>query len=557
MSEPNVATEAIPHAAVSRRKRRFSLVWVVPIVAALIGGWLVVKALSEKGPEITIFFKSAESLEAGKTKVKYKDVDIGLVTDISFDKEFTRVRVKVQMDKDAARLVSTSTRFWVVRARVSMAAVSGIGTVFSGAYITLDPGKPGDKMQVFTGLEDPPVITSGMPGKHFVLEAETLGSLEVGAPIYFRQIRVGEVVALALADDGSKVTAKIFVHAPHDRYVLTGTRFWNASGIDFRVDATGLTVDTESVISILFGGIAFDLVDLMKGPGEQAAEDTRFPLYGSRSKAQERVYTVRNYWMLQFSEQVGGLNRGAPVLFKGIRVGEVMDVKLEFDLTKRAFQIPVLVAIEPERFFSSNAVIPSPEESRKVMEHFVVQQGLRAQLQTANFLTGQQAVAFDFFPNAKPAKINWGGQFPELPTIPGQFEQVGDRIQQLITRMEKIPIEQIAANLRDTLEGTKRVANSPEILKTIKSLDAAIQELQAFTHELRTRTSPELVAAMQQARTSLASASSALESDSPLQSRMKAALEEITSAARSLRVLADYLERYPQSLLVGKDAPPK
>ncbi len=555
MNEPNAAAEAIPHAAVSRRKRRFSLVWVVPIVAALIGGWLVVKALSEKGPEITIYFKSAESLEAGKTKVKYKDVDIGLVTDITFDQDFTRVRVKVQMDKEAARLVTSNTRFWVVRARVSMAAVSGIGTVFSGAYITLDPGKPGDKVQVFTGMEEPPVITSGMPGKHFVLEAETLGSLEVGAPIYFRQIRVGEVVALALAEDGSKVTAKIFVHAPYDRYVLTDTRFWNASGIDFRVDATGLTVDTESVVSILFGGIAFDLVDLMKGPGEPAAQDTRFVLYGNRSKAQERVYTERRYWVVNFNENVGGLSRGAPVLFKGIPIGQVLDVTLEFDSANRTFRIPVLVAIEPERF-QSNSVIPTGADYQKQLEGFVLR-GLRAQLVTANFLTGQQAVAFDFFPNAKPARVNWGGAHPEVPTIPGQLEQVGDRVNQIVTRLEKIPIEQIAGNLRDTLEGTKRVANSPEILKTIKSLDAAIQELQAFTHELRTRTSPELVAAMQQARTSLASASSALESDSPLQSRMKGALEEITSAARSLRVLADYLERYPQSLLVGKDAPPK
>jgi paraquat-inducible protein B len=121
--------------------------------------------------------------------------------------------------------------------------------------------------------------------------------------------------------------------------------------------------------------------------------------------------------------------------------------------------------------------------------------------------------------------------------------------------MEKIPIEQIAANLRDTLEGTKRVANSPDLLKTVKSLDAAVQEIQALTHELRTRTSPELVAAMQQARVSLATAAAALESNSPLQSRMKMTLEEVSSTARSLRVLADYLERYPQSLLVGKDAP--
>jgi paraquat-inducible protein B len=553
MNEPNAAAEAIPHAAVSRRKPRFSLVWVVPIVAALIGGWLVVKALTEKGPEITIYFKSAESLEAGKTKGKYKDVEIGQVTDVTFDRDFTRVRVRVLMDKEATRLVSSNTRFWVVRARVTMAAVSGLGTVFSGAYITLDPGKPGDKMQVFTGLEEPPIITSGMPGKHFILESETRGSLEVGAPIYFRQIRVGEVVAVALEDDGSKVTSKVFVHAPYDRYVLTGTRFWNASGIDVRVDATGISVNTESVVSILFGGIAFDLVDVMKGPGDTAADGAHFPLYANRVKALERAYAVRNYWILHFNEQVGGLSRGAPVLFKGIPIGEVLEVNLEYDSANRTFRIPILVAIEPERLQPDTSSFEEADR-RKLLDH-LVRQGLRAQLQTANFLTGQQAVAFDIFPSAKPALINWGGAHPELPTIPGQFEQMGDRIQQLVTRLEKLPIEQIAGNLRDTLEGTKRVANSPEILKTIKSLDATIQELQAFTHELRTRTSPELVAAMQQARTSLASASSALESDSPLQSRMKAALEEITTAARSLRVLADYLERYPQSLLVGKDAP--
>lgn len=545
--------EHVPHAVVTRPRRRFSLVWLIPVLAALIGGWLVVKAMTSKGPEVTIYFASAESLEAGKTKVKYKDVEIGQVTEVAFDRDFTRVKVQVQMDREAARLLSANTRFWVVRARVSMAAISGLGTVFSGAYITLDPGAPGALQRVFTGLEEPPLVTSGMPGKHFVLESESRGSLDVGAPVYFRQTRVGEVVAVGLAEDGSKVFVKVFVHAPHDRYVLTGTRFWNASGIDFKVDATGLTLNTESVVSILFGGIAFDLVDLMKGPGEPAAENAQFPLYESRAKAQERTYTVRNYWLLHFNEQIGGLTRGAPVLFKGIRVGEVLEVNLEYDAAKRAFQIPVLVAIEPERF-NTNGAITSQQDQRKLLDYFV-QQGLRAQLVTANFLTGQQAVAFDFFQNMKPARIDWSGAHPELPTIPGQFEQVGDRLQQLVARFEKIPIEQIAANLRDTLEGTKRVANSPEILKTVKSLDAAIRELEAFTNELRTKTSPELVAAMQQARTSLASASTALESDSPLQSRMKAALEEITTAARSLRVLADYLERYPQSLLVGKDAP--
>ncbi|MCK7474154.1 MAG: MlaD family protein [Rhodopseudomonas palustris] len=557
MNEPNAAAEAIPHAAVSRRKRRFSLVWVVPIVAALIGGWLVVKALSEKGPEITIYFKSAESLEAGKTKVKYKDVDIGLVTDISFDKDFSRVRVKVQMDKDAARLVSTNTRFWVVRARVSMAAVSGIGTVFSGAYITLDPGKPGDKIQVFTGLEEPPVVTSGMPGKHFVLEAETLGSLEVGAPIYFRQNRVGEVVARRAR--GGRVEGdrpRSSCTPLYDRYVLTGTRFWNASGIDFKVDATGLTVNTESVVSILFGGIAFDIVDLMRGARRAGRREHQLPALrqprprprsGSTPNAATGCCTSTRTWAAS--------SRGAPVLFKGIPVGQVLDVTLEYDSVQP--RLP-----HPGRWSRSNPSAssrtpPSPRALtyRKQIDEFV-QRGLRAQLVTANFLTGQQAVALGLLPERQAVQGRLGrSRTPSSRPSRGSSSRSATGSASSITRMEKIPIEQIAGNLRDTLEGTKRVANSPEILKTIKSLDAAIQELQAFTHELRTRTSPELVAAMQQARTSLASASSALESDSPLQSRMKAALEEITSAARSLRVLADYLERYPQSLLVGKDAP--
>jgi paraquat-inducible protein B len=553
MTKQDSAAEPMPHAVVMKRKSRFSLVWLVPVVAALIGGWLVVKAMTDKGPEITIYFTSAESLEAGKTKVKYKDVEIGQVTQIAFDKDFARVGVTVLLDKDAGRLVTTNTRFWVVRARVSMAAVSGLGTMFSGAYITLDPGAQGSPKQIFTGLEEPPIITSGMPGKHFVLESPTRGSLDVGAPLYYRQNRAGEVEAVSLAEDGSKVILKIFVHAPYDKYVLANTRFWNASGFDFKVDATGLSVNTESVVSILFGGIAFDTVESLGGPGEPAAESANFPLYESRTKAQERVYTVRRLWLMNFDEQVGGLNRGSPVLFKGIQVGQVLDVNLKFDSSKRTFNIPVLIAMEPERF-NPTGPVPTEETFRNLVE-YLVQKGMRAQLVTANFLTGQQAISLDFFPATPPVRIKWDGPYAEFPTTPGQFEQMGNRVNQLVARLEKIPVEQIAANLRDTLEGTKRVANSPEILKTVKSLDAAVKEMQALTHELRTKTSPELTASMQQARVSLAAAAAALESDSPLQSRMKMTLDEVSSTARSLRVLADYLERYPQSLLVGKDAP--
>ena len=217
-----------PAAAVKTDRRRFSLVWLVPLVAVLIGGWLVVKALTEKGPEITITFKSADGLEAGKTKIKFKDVEIGVVEEVHLGKDLAHVVAKAQLVKAAESFLSENTRFWVVRARVSASAIQGLGTVFSGAYIDVDPGgKKGKRATSFQGLEEPPIVTTGLPGRHFILESERRGSLEVGAPIYYRQIRAGEVVAYHLSEDGTKIISKVFVNAPYHRFVRDSTRFWS------------------------------------------------------------------------------------------------------------------------------------------------------------------------------------------------------------------------------------------------------------------------------------------------------------------------------------------
>ncbi|MCU0561169.1 MAG: MlaD family protein [Desulfobacterales bacterium] len=558
MSEPHSSDPGnaeAPVAAVASLKRRFSLVWLVPVVAALIGGWLVVKALTEKGPEIAISFKTAEGLEVGKTKVRFKDVEIGQVTAITFGNDIKHVIVKAQLVKEAERFLSENTRFWVVRARVSASAIYGLGTVFSGAYIDLDPGKPGKPAQRFVGLEEPPVVTTGLPGRHFILESERRASIEVGAPIYYRQIKVGEVVAYSLNEDGSKVVAKIFVHAPYHAFVSQRSRFWSASGVDLKMDASGLKVYTESLVTILVGGIAFDSFPSSLAPDAQAPEEAVFTLYPNFQAAQAREYTKTNYFVLLFEESVRGLSPGAPVEFRGIPIGHVVDIKSELDFKMNKIKIPVIVAAEPERI-SIAGKLPEGVTRENLTDYFI-EKGLRAQIRTGNLLTGQNYVALDFFPNAKPAALVREGRYgyAEFPTTPTQLEEIGTKVSQLVAKLDKIPVDEIGQNLNATIKGARRVVASPELLETVTSLNAAVKELQLLTAELRTRTAPELTAAVEQARKSLAAAESTLGADAPLQNRLTTALEELAGAARALRVLADYLERHPESALFGKGKP--
>jgi len=549
---PDAGFPEVPAAAVKTRRSRFSLVWVVPVVAALIGGWLVVKAFTEKGPQVTITFKSAEGLEAGKTRVKFKDVEIGLVEEIRIGDDASHVVVKSQLIKEAERFISENTRFWVVRARVSASAIYGLGTVFSGAYIDIDPGKPGKPARSFAGLEEPPVVTTGLPGRHFILESERRGSLEIGAPIYYRQIRAGEVVAYNLSEDGTKIISKVFVNAPYHQFVRNSTRFWSASGVDLKLDATGITLETESLVSILVGGIAFDSIDGDSEREKEAPEDSAFKLFPSHEAAKQKIYSAKNHFVLFFDESVRGLGVGASVEFRGIPIGQVVDIKPEFDLKLNKAKIPVIVAAEPERI-SFIGQLPDGVTRETIADH-LIERGFRAQLRTGNLLTGQLYIALDLFPDAKPARMVRGGRYgyPEFPTIPTQLEEIGSKVTRLVAKIDKIPIEQIGNDLRDTMQGAKRIANSPVLIETVKSLNAAVKELQALTAELRTRTAPEVTATLQQAQRSLSAAESSLAADSPQLYRVKAALDEIAGAARSLRLLTEFLEAHPESLLRGK-----
>jgi paraquat-inducible protein B len=520
--EPERFEEDGVAAAVVEERRRPSIVWLIPIVAALVGGFVAWRAFSERGPEITIAFKSAEGIEAGKTHIKYKDVEVGVVDDVSLAPDLTAVIVRARMAAGAEDYLREKTQFWIVKPRVSGGQISGLGTLFSGAYIGMDPVREGQRQRDFTGLEAPPIVTMQEPGRYFVLRSRHAGAVEVGSPVLFQRIQVGQVVASELDPDDDFVTTRIFVREPYDGRIHTDTRFWNASGIDMSVGPDGVKLDTQSLVSILIGGIAFD--EPADSPQIVASAETLFPLYENRAAAEERHYTRTVAWLLRFDQSVRGLRVGAPVEFRGIDVGRVTDVRLELDPQTASFRVPVLIEIEPERFMQ----VKTDEQLRRDVVDRLVAKGLRAQLRTGNLLTGQLIVSLDMHPDAKPAQIAWEGAVPELPTIPTPIEEITGNLTRLVERLGKLPVEQIGQELHASLESLK--------VTLARSEDVA----------------PALSATLAQAQKTLASANTLIGPESSVNAELRRALLELSDAARALGLAADQIQAQPNSVIFGR-----
>ena len=283
--------------AVPPRRARFSAIWIVPILAILVAIGVAWERIASEGPTITITLKSADGIEAGKTFVKYKEVNIGQVTAVRLSDDTKGVEVTARIAKSAAPLMVEDARFWIVRPRISISGVSGLSTLISGNYIGFEAGKSTEKSRRFTGLDVPPIITGGMPGRVFVLQASNLGSLGIGSPIYYRRLPVGQVVAYDLTPDGSSVMIRVFVNEPYDKFVVRDTRFWNASGVDVSFTANGLDVRTQSLVSLLEGGIAFETPPAYASTSQAAAE-TVFTLFNDRATAMKVDESIASRYVL-------------------------------------------------------------------------------------------------------------------------------------------------------------------------------------------------------------------------------------------------------------------
>ncbi len=536
--------------AVPRRRFTPQLIWIIPIVAVLVGGWLAAKAILERGPTITIAFKTAEGLEAGKTKIKYKDVEIGVVKTITLSPNRKGIVVTAELSKQSEEFLREDTRFFVVRPRITAGGVSGLGTLLSGGYIGMDIGKSRETRRDFVGLEVAPIVTGEEPGRQFMLRADDLGSTDVGTPVYFRRVTVGQVVATALNKDGKGVTFTIFIQAPYDQYVTKETRFWNASGIDVSLDATGIQVRTESVMSILVGGIAFQ-VEPDSPPEPPADANTMFTLFADRTQAFKRADTVVDPYLLVFDGSVRGLSVGAPLDFRGVTIGEVVRIGVSIDPKTLIFRMPVEVKLFPRRLaarhFTGGTLPPlESEDARWKRMKLLVDHGLRAQLRSGNLLTGQLYVALDFFPDTPKATIDLAKRPPEIPTIPGTFEELQENLTGIVKKLDKLQIEEIGVDTR------KLLASLDE---TLKGVDGLLKSVDAgLVPDLR-RTLDTASQTLKSAEGTLKSAEGTLSSVSPLQADLEQTLRELSRTLTAVRALAEMLQQHPESLIRGKPAP--
>lgn len=538
MPESSSPTGSLPLPRVSRKpKRNLAWVWLIPIVSALVGLSIIWNSVSKQGPKISIVFESASGLEVGKTQIRYRDVVIGMVKAIRLSPRRDSVIVDAELSKDAAGLAHSGTRFWIVKPRIGLGGVSGLSTLFSGVYIETDTNDAlnsrSDQTE-FIGLEEPPPITSDRPGSKFKLRAPDLGSLGAGSPIFYRRIQVGMVTSYKLDKIGKFVDLDVFIDAPYDKYVNQSTRFWNESGIDVTLSTDGVQVNTQSLVSLIAGGISFASFGKSQEPVKSADV---FQLYDTKRMAELVPEGIAVPIQMRFDQPSRGLKVGASVEFQGVEIGIVNTVDLDFDPIKRKFFTHVAATLYPERlgtiYTDMKMVDRTPEEVTKSLA-MLASRGLRAQLRSANILTGQLYIALADFAQV-PKGIRYKTTLPfDMPTIEADdLDKLQQNLSNIMAKLEKIPFDSIGQELNETLK-----------------------EFKVLTADLNKQVTPKLSSTLVQVESSFKNLDSMIAPGSPLPANIDAALEDIKRSLKSLRVLTETLQLQPDSLLRGRIGQP-
>ena len=525
----DILDDGVEEAVWQEKRRRISTVWIVPIVALVVGAWLMYQTISEKGPTVRITFKSAEGVEADKTLIKYKDIQVGKVTDVTFGKNLQTVIVTAELKKNMEPFLSENSRFWVVKARLSLSEVHGLDTLLSGVYIVMDPQKGGKRVREFKGLDKIPVVKAEEKGSTYILKADDIGSIDVGSPIYYKKLRAGSVASYALEPDGKHVSIKVFIKKPFNKLVTDRTRFWNASGISASIGTDGVEIRTESLTSILAGGLAFEELGTLE-EGKRVEKNHQFKLYSSYKKAKKIHYKRELYFWVYFEHTIRGLSIGAPVEFRGVKIGEVVNFSLIGDADSAVFRIPILIKIEPGRFSISGKETGSSDDVDFAILEKLVKKGFRAQLQSGNLLTGELFVDLDFYADTPEVALRKEKGYYIIPTVPATIESMKSDLKTVLDRVSSIPFEEIGKEIDMTMKDI-RTTTLPKINASVESTDKLIRDTDRTMNEARRNY---------------------IDSNAQINKKLIKLLEEMTQTSRSIKNLTDYLERHPESLIKGK-----
>ncbi|MFB9995792.1 intermembrane transport protein PqiB [Providencia rustigianii] len=458
------------NAKVSKLKS-WSPVWVIPIVTLLIGAWILFYHFSHQGPEVTLITYSAEGVEAGKTKIKSRSVDIGVVESVTLDSNFSRVIIKARLNSGMEDLLRTDSAFWIVKPTIDRDGVSGLGTLLSGAYIELQPGLASKEHFEFTLLDTPPLASPDAKGKRIILSSDKAGQLNAGDPVLFRGYRVGSVETSSFDMDKRDMRYQLFINAPYDKLISSNVRFWKDSGIAFDMSSQGVHVSMGSVATLLTGGVSFDVPQGWI-PGDAVKENAEFQLFDNQTSIQDSLYTTYQDFVLFFSDSVRGLQPGAPVEFRGIRLGTVAQVPFYtpgLDQTlDNNFRIPVLIHIEPERF----AQDVGKDFNLKNELNLAMKNGLRASLKSGNLLTGALYIDLDFIPDVPEYKGPYViAGYKIIPTHSGGLAQIQQKVIAVLDKINNMPIEPMLKQTTQTLaEGQKLVQEANQMFTQLNKL---------------------------------------------------------------------------------------
>ena len=541
------------------RRRRVSLVWLVPVVALAVGGILAIRTLAQRGPEVTIAFKAAAGISAG-TKVLHKSVELGAVTAVVLAADMSHVDAIIRMSRDAKPLLTQNARFWVVRPELSGGTVSGLNTLFSGSYIDIDPGTKGGPTQTrFVGLEQPPGVRSDQPGTTYMLHAPTIASLNSGTPVFYRDVVVGEVLGNRIPEGTEAITGDVFVRAPYDKRVRTGSVWWQYSGVATSWEANGVSLAVPSTQAVLSGGVAFnEPPDAPDYP--LAGGGTVFPLFPDEESATRASYRDRIPYVIYLHTAASGLAAGSPVQLYGLQVGDVKTVEIQApDILPR---VRVTIDVLPA---SVTMIGGSPMAGAVALGRDLVTRGMRASLITTSYVTGAQAVSLDFLPERpkiEPATENG------LVVLPALGDDASGSIlgsaAGLLERMRGVQFQALGDGISSALGALAAVLSGFDPGKQAVGVLAMVNQSRAVIARLDASLGPvlqalpgqadALQAQLQRANQALAGADLEFGSGSGLGGRLAAKVAGYYDTVRYVRLLADYLARHPEAIARGATA---
>ena len=546
MTEKN---ETASSEAKINKLKSWSPVWIIPLVTLFIGAWILYYHFSHQGPEVTLITYNADGIEAGKTKIKSRSVDIGLVEAVTLDSNFSRVIIKARLDTEMKELLRADTAFWVVKPQIGKEGVTGLGTLLSGAYIELQPGLTGKEQDEFNLLDSPPLASPDAQGIRVNLVSERAGQLNPGDPVLFRGYQVGSVETSEFNIDSRDMHYQLFIKAPYDKMVTSNVRFWKDSGIAFDMSSSGVRVEMASLSTLFSGGVSFDVPEGWL-PGDELDPKAEFKLYDNEKSIQNSLYTDYRGYIMFFSDSVRGLQPGAPVEFRGIRMGTVVQVPfytkgMQQSLDKD-FRIPVLIHVEPERF--ADDVGKSFDYIKEISS--AVNGGLRASLKSGNILTGALYIDLDFYQDAeewKGAKTVAG--FQQIPTVSSGLSQIQQKVLTSLDKINNLPVGPMLKQMTETLsESQKAVAEAKETLKSLNTMIGS-DEFKNLPNEIQ-QSIKEINRSMQ-----------GFQPGSPAYGKMIDNMQRLDQVLREMQPLLKTLNNKSNALIFeapqGKDPEPK